>query len=197
MKGRRCEKTIMSLPKNNTRRNIAVLVGGVVGGLYGLLSEWPAGWLHLIIMIVANGLIWSGIAYLAFIQIMPKRTRGTLVGAVIGVVLALLTSATFSYGSSGPYSGIAAIGKNIVAGVAAGALIGTAPRGALIGSGTGATVASILLGLYVMLVSLKSSYQYNFVLLFLTVAFLGALVGTVPGAYLELAKRSRMSNPHP
>ncbi len=182
---------------NLHRRIIVLLVGAVAGGLYGLLSEWPAGWLHLIIMIVANGLIWSGIAYLAFIQIMPKRTHGTLVGAAIGVVLALVTSVVFPYESTGPYSGFAAIGWNTVAGAAGGALVGTAPRGALIGAGIGAIGALILLGVYVMLVSLTSGYQYNFVLLFIIAAFLGSVVGTVPGAYLELTKRGKATTPHP
>ncbi|HSD82979.1 MAG TPA: hypothetical protein VLG46_03930 [Anaerolineae bacterium] len=187
---------MMSSSKNNIRRNVAVLIGGMAGGLYGLLSEWPAGWLHLIIMILGNGLVWGGVTYLTFIQLLPKRTRGTLLGAVIGVVLALVTSVVFPYESTGPYSGIAAIGRKIVAGAAGGALVGTAPRGALIGAGIGAIVSLILLGVYMMLVSLTSGYQYNFVLLFIIAAFLGSVVGIVPGAYLELNKRGRATTPH-
>lgn len=182
---------------NIRRRIVVLLVGAVAGGLYGLLQVWPADWALLVITIIGNGLLWGGVAYFAFVWLRPRKTRGTLIGAVIGAVIALVTFLVFPSESSGPYSGIAAISKNIVAGVAAGALVGTAPRGALIGAGIGAIVVSLLAGVYLAIGSWTRGYEYNWVIVFVGATITGLLFGGGIGAYLELSKRGKVSKPHP
>ena len=171
---------------NRRTRRMAFVFGGAVAGVVldagrGVPLAPPGVLVATAVTAMAGAMLGSW----AF-ELNEKRTRGTLIGAIIGISLGSILLPLLDEGHAPSFVQLVING---VWGVLWGATIGTATRGAIRGAGVGAIGATIIM----VVISLVQAS--NVLTALATGLMIGLVFGSLMGALFELANSSNVLKP--